>query len=53
MIDCTELRMTLYVVAFLAGMLIAVTIGRTNEEPTQAEYAELLLDTAWAELGAQ
>ena len=44
-----DVRILLYVVAFAIGMLIAVYAGQS--EPTQKDYAVLLLDTAFAEVG--
>ena len=43
-----DVRTLLYIIAFATGMLIALSHDRA--EPTQREYAEMLLDTAFAEV---
>ncbi len=46
-----DVRILLYVVVFAIGMLIAVYLQPS--EPTQKDYAVLLLDTAFAEMGGR
>ena len=43
-----NVRTLLYILAFATGMLIALSHG--TAEPTQKDYAVLLLDTAFAEI---
>jgi len=43
-----DVRTLLYLLAFATGMLISLSAG--TAEPTTREYAEVLLDTAFAEV---
>jgi len=43
-----DVRLLLYILAFATGMLIALSRG--TAEPTQKDYAVMLLDTAFAEV---
>jgi hypothetical protein len=43
-----DVRLLLYIIAFATGMLLALSHG--TAEPTQKDYAVLLLDTAFAEI---
>jgi len=43
-----DVRTLLYIIAFATGMLISLSMG--TAEPTQRAYAEMLLDTAFAEV---
>ena len=44
-------RLTLYLAAFLVGLVGVLEFRETVKELTTKDYAELLLDTAFAEIG--
>jgi len=43
-------RLTLYLAAFLIGLVGVLEFREKVQELTQRDYAELLLDTAFAEI---